>query len=225
MTESKLFALNEFHLHTDFYGEGTEIDELIKEILERSKTKIVNHDFSDFFNDNIREFRANIPLRHYSINLEAENFTQILSKTSDLWSKIEASGQILDGYIEAENVFYNDFGFGIEAPQLPDNLFDKVIDSNPVIIDTSKPWHEFHWTIPLACLRKNIEIFRKSKMRAVGIVKNGVECVVMTTLFPDMQQLSEMYNDIAVLQYGNIKREIKYYFAQENPVLNMINLR
>jgi hypothetical protein len=225
MEKSRLPALNEFHLHTDFYGEGTEIDELIKEILEQSKTKIVNHDFSDFFSDNIREFRANIPLRHYSINLEVDNFTQILSKTNDLWLRIENSGQTLNGYIEAENVFYNDFGFGNEAPQLPDNLFDKVTSSSSVIIDTSKPYFEFHWTIPLIYLRNNIEIFRQSKMRAVGIVKNGIECVVMTALFPDMQQTLEMYNDIAVLEYGNIKREIKYYFAQENPVLNMINLR
>jgi hypothetical protein len=120
------------------------------------------------------------------------------------------------GYIEWERVSYLDFGFLNELEAVPEDLFEDVIDSHPVMLNPNSNHVEFHWTVPASLIGRNLELFCSSGMQLAYINKGGVQCAILTGIFNNMQQCSRIFDKIAKLKYGNIKREVKKIYGDES---------
>jgi hypothetical protein len=208
----------EYHIHIDIFDDSYNIHESISHLQGDLNFIIKDHTFNHYLRDDVvlNTFHGSEPQQHYSIEHNLTNPKDVETLSSAIFLAIQQNPQKFKGYMEYESVFWNDFSkFELEDifPVLPKDLFEEITGAKEIIIEESQKYIEFHWTIPVEMLRQNIDLFKQSKMRGVSIIKNGIQCVVLTTLFPTMNSAKSMYSKIAKIGYGSIKREFKQYLS------------
>jgi hypothetical protein len=211
---------SEGHVHIGMKSYYPEADSILKNYCNASGIHVFDHNLDLNLVGELSEI-ANEPLIHqHDLMLEPDhpfqaNLSLMENLTSEVWSLLVKSLGNIVGYAEAESLIYIDHKFAKDMPKLDSNFFECVFDSQQIIIDTTKQYFEFHWTVPLEFVSLNIEVFKKSGLKTVGFEKNGKQYLVLTTLVPTWKDGLTIAQKVDNLQYGDWKLEVKKYYSQD----------
>ncbi len=210
----------EYHIHIDIFDDGYDLTSTLSNLQQQINFQIISHNFNHYLTNHptLSIFHGSEPEQHFSIRHNFDNLKEVEDLTQKIFLAISNNSQPFKGYVEYETVFYEDFSdFGTELkfPVIPQNLFDNIIDTQLISVNNDTKYLEFHWTVPTAFVEQSLELFQKSKLKGVSILKNNIQCIVLTSLFPDIESMNYTYSQVTALGFGSVKKEYKQYRSNQ----------